>query len=137
MTTQVFVVEDHDIMREMIIEFISRFPELEICGSTDSAEDALKHLPDAGANLVLVDTSLPGMSGIDLIAELRERHPDLRCIMLSGHSQLTYVRRALEAGADGYILKGDPYEFETAIQKIIDGERYISESLRSGDMLGG
>ncbi len=128
MATQVYVVEDHEIMREMIIEFVKRFPELEICGSTDSAETALEELPES-VDLVLIDTSLPGMSGIDLVAKLHDRHPALRCVMLSGHSEQTYVQRALHAGADGYILKGDPYELESAIQKIIDGERYISQSL--------
>jgi DNA-binding NarL/FixJ family response regulator len=136
MGIRVYVVEDHDIMREMIIEFVTRHSAIEAVGSAASAEQALEELDalekgdDPGADLALVDTSLPEMNGIELVATLRERYPGLRCVMVSGHSELTYVRRALEAGAEGYILKGDPYEFETAIERIVEGERYISGSLR-------
>ena len=78
---------------------------------------------------MLIDLSLPGMNGIELIQELRARYPDLRCAILSGHRSKTYARRALAAGANGYVLKGDPLEIETALHAILSGQRYVTRDL--------
>jgi DNA-binding NarL/FixJ family response regulator len=81
-------------------------------------------------DLVLVDVSLPNMSGIELVAMIRQQMPQLRCLMLSGHNELEYVRRALAAGAWGYVTKGNPRVLLEAIQDVLAGETYLSEELR-------
>lgn len=127
---RIFIVEDHPLMREVIRDYLEAFPAIEICGEAVSGEDALELLDEAAPDLVLVDTSLGKMSGIDLVARIRERWSDLPCLMLSGHGQETYVKQALGAGANGYVLKGDPSELPRAIEQVLEGERYLSPPLR-------
>ena len=85
MPYRIFIVEDHRVMRDSLILYIGRTPWLEVCGAVASAEEALVQLPESGADLVLVDISLPGMNGIDLIKQLRRQLPALPCLILSGH----------------------------------------------------
>lgn len=123
----IYIVEDHDVMRQALDNFLSETPDFSVAGTAKTAEDALPHLlDDAAVDLVLVDTSLPGMSGIDLVEKLQRQRPTLRCLVLSGHSGDAYVRRALEAGARGYVLKGDPSELMTALQQVLDGDVYLA-----------
>jgi DNA-binding NarL/FixJ family response regulator len=129
MPHHVFIVEDHALMRDMVATFLGSLPDLHVCGSARTAEDALRQLPDS-ADLVLIDIALPGMSGIDLVPELRARRPDVTCLVCSGHDEASYVQRALDAGVHGYVAKGHPAELAEAIQCVLRGERYLSASLR-------
>jgi DNA-binding NarL/FixJ family response regulator len=129
MPHHVFIVEDHALMRDMIAAYVKSLPDLHVCGTCRTAEEALDELP-ASAQLVLVDVALPGMSGIDLIREICDRWPDLKCLVCSGHNEVSYVERALDAGAKGYVAKGDPTELADAIQCLIRGAPYLSVSLR-------
>lgn len=131
MPTHIFVVEDHPLMREMLSEFLpADAPDLKVCGTAATGEEALGCFEDAEADLMLIDVALPGgMSGIDLVGELRARRPGLPCLMYSGHGEVAYVERALAAGAQGYLLKGDPYELEGAIRQVLDGATFVSEQV--------
>lgn len=131
MPLSIFLVEDHPLMRMMLTETIATMASLTVCGSAGSAEAALDTLSGVEPDLMLVDMSLPGMSGADLVRRLRAERPATPCVMLSGHGEAAYVRQAFEAGAEGYILKGDPYELERAIRRVAAGERYVSDALRS------
>ncbi len=125
MPFSIFIVEDHDIMSEMLREYIKDVPGLAVCGAAATGEaalEALEALPAAQADLVLVDVSLPEMSGIDLVRTLHARWPNLPCLMLSGHREAAYVKRAREAGASGYVLKGDPHKLTQAIQNMRTGK---------------
>jgi DNA-binding NarL/FixJ family response regulator len=80
------------------------------------------------------------MSGINLVQRLRQADPDLSCVMLSGHLSIQYARRALEAGARGYLIKDNPLGILAGIPRILKGEIYVSEELRnlgSTDLLTG
>ncbi len=116
-------------MRDLLREWIDELPELSVCGTAESAETALRELETLQADVAMVDMSLPQMGGIELVATLHERHPQLRCLILSGHNETRYVERALAAGALGYLLKGEPGEIETAIKRVLAGERYLSAGL--------
>ncbi|MBS0431128.1 MAG: response regulator transcription factor [Proteobacteria bacterium] len=118
----VYIVEDHPRMRDVLREWIAALPGLTVCGAAECAETALRELATTKADLVLVDMSLPGMDGTELVAALRERHPDIRCLILSGHDEARYVQRALAAGAQGYLLKDRPAEIEKAITTVLAGE---------------
>lgn len=131
MSVSIYLVEDHPVMRQMLQVFIARMPGHEVCGVAGSGEEALDHLPEAEADLVLIDLSLPEMSGIDLITEIRGRWPALQCLILSGHKEASYVQQALAVGARGYLLKGNPYELSDAIRQVRAGDVYLSEPLRT------
>lgn len=102
---------------------------MNVIAVAETAEQALKQLPGLKVDLVLVDVSLPQMSGINLVAALHEKYPDLPCVMLSGHMSSQYARRALDAGARGYLLKDNPAGILTGIAQIVKGEIYVSEEL--------
>lgn len=80
------------------------------------------------SDLVLVDISLPQMNGAELIAIIRDRWPHLPCLVLSGHGETTYIERARNAGARGYLLKGTPYELPEAVRRILAGAEYFAKS---------
>lgn len=129
MPYHVFIVEDHPLMRKMMTAYVSDLPDLCVCGTVRTAEEALHELP-GHTNLVLVDIALPGMSGIDLVREVQARWPDLPCLVCSGHDEASYIERALAAGARGYVAKGNPAELADAIQCLLRGDLYLSASLR-------
>ena len=116
-------------MRDLLREWIDELPGLSVCGTAESAETALRELETVQADVAMIDMSLPMMGGIELVAALRERHPRTRCLILSGHNETSYVERALAAGAQGYLLKGEPSEIRTAIDRVLAGERYLSAGL--------
>lgn len=130
LTLKVFIVEDHFVMRETLSYLIKREPGLAVCGAAETGEAAFQQLATVAADLVLVDLSLPGMNGIDLIQRLQVRQPDLPCLILSGHDKVNYVRQALDVGAQGYVLKGKPEEMLEAIQTVSNGGTYVSSALQ-------
>ena len=131
MPLKIFIVEDHPIMRETLAAFVGDQPGYEVLAAAPTAEEALERLEEVEVDLVLVDVSLPGMSGIDLVGEIGARWPALMCLMISGHGEAAYVERALAAGARGYVLKGNPYELPGAIRDVTRGETYLSASLKA------
>ena len=126
---QVFIVDDHPAMRLALHSRLEREADLAVCGEAATAETALEQIGWAVPDLVLIDVSLPGMSGIDLARALRERHPDLPLAMLSGHGEKGYVDQAFKAGVRGYILKGGGAELAVAIRQVMRGGRYLSAEL--------
>lgn len=131
MPVRIFIIEDHPVMREMLTEFLMETPELDVCGASGTADEALEYLSETEVDLVLVDVALPEKNGIDAVKELQARHPGLKCLMISGHGESNYVRRSLDAGASGYLLKGDPAEILEAIREVNSGGMYLSEAFRS------
>lgn len=129
MPHHVFIVEDHSLMREMMSAYVSDLPDLSVCGTARTADEAIAQLT-ARADLALVDVALPGRSGIDLIGELQTLWPDLPCLVCSGHDEASYIKRALKAGARGYVAKGNPAELAEAIRCLLEGSVYLSASLR-------
>ncbi len=115
MSPRVSLVEDHPVLRDVLQEHIGRLPGVELCVVSANAEEALDEF----------EGSMP-----DLIRELRLRQPGLRRAILSGHRSPAYVRQALEVGAHGYLLTGDPMEIERGLQAILAGKRYVSPDLR-------
>lgn len=130
MVIRVYLIEDHPLMRETLCDLVELTPGLEFAGAAESAEEALEWLADGEADLLLVDISLPGLSGLELVEIVRERWPELRCLIVSGHRQQSHVERAMGAGAGGYVMKGDAAEIPRAIESIFRGETYLSRELR-------
>ena len=128
--SNLLVVEDNPAMVGPLVRFLHKQGNFTVAAVVQTGEAALDQLAHVKVDLVLVDVALPAMSGIDLVAIIRERYPELRCLMLSGHSELEYVRRALAAGAWGYVTKGNPRALLEAVQSVLAGETYLSEELR-------
>jgi two-component system, NarL family, response regulator DesR len=113
-----------------IQHLLTKQTDLEIVNIVQSGEEALKKLPELKVDLVLVDVSLPTMSGIDLVQRIHAELPHLRCLMLSRHTIPHYVKRSLDVGACGYILKDALNGILEGIRRVLDGEIYVSQSLR-------
>ena len=123
MAYRVFLVEDHPIARAGYRILISREPDLEVCGEAASAEDAFDLIPDLHPDLVVVDLSLPGVNGIELIKRLDALDACGACLVISAHDEALYADRALGAGARGYLLKGvSQDEITTAIRAVAAGQ---------------
>lgn len=134
MAHTIYLVEDQDLMRSSMRTYLSAEDDFDVIGTADSGEAAIHDLVESGQALpdvVLVDVALPGMSGIDLVGQLREAHPSLACLILSGHAEESYVEAAHQAGAKGYVMKGKPDEYIRAIRATLAGESYRSETVAS------
>jgi DNA-binding NarL/FixJ family response regulator len=128
--SSILLVEDHMLFATSIQRLLTKQTDLEIVNIIQSGEEALQKLPELKVDLVLVDVSLPAMSGIDLVQQIHAEFPCLRCLMLSGHMVQNYVKRSLDVGARGYILKDDLNGILEGIRRVLDGEIYLSEALR-------
>lgn len=128
--TRIFLIDDHAIMRASLRSLLEREPDLTVCGEAASAASALAHIATLEVDLALVDVSLPDMNGIELVGLLRIDYPDLVLVMLSGHVERTYVERAMQAGAHGYLVKGQSGKLVDALRAIMEGKRYVSAEIR-------
>jgi DNA-binding NarL/FixJ family response regulator len=127
---RIFIVEDHPVFREGLRQILSGEADLEICGVAGSAELALPSIANLQPDLALVDISLPGKSGIDLIRKIRARKLQVKLLVVSMHDEALYDARVLRAGGDGYIMKEeDPAEIIQAIHDVLAGRIYVSEEV--------
>jgi|ERR1043166_9192842 DNA-binding NarL/FixJ family response regulator len=108
MAKSVIVVEDDRGLREQLVKILNSGPAIRCIGACSSAEDALRVIPDKHPDVVVMDIRLPGMSGIDCVAELRQVLPDLQIIMLTVYEDSESIVRALKAGAADYLVKSSP-----------------------------
>jgi DNA-binding NarL/FixJ family response regulator len=139
-TSSILLVEDHTGFAKALLNMLAQNPNLQVVAVAESGEAALQYLQESTVDLVLVDYSLPDMSGVNLVEAIQAQHPALPCAMLSGHLSLQHARRALELGARGYMIKDNPVGILAGIPRILKGEIYVSEELRSlgsNDLLAG
>ncbi len=125
-THRVFVVEDNAAMRETMRMLLRVLDAVEFCGEASQGKEALEKLPEAAPDLVLVDLSLPDMDGLDLVRELRDDHPGIKTLVISGHNQERFAQPALDAGASGFVQKGMAHTLREAIETVLRGEIYLS-----------
>lgn len=118
---RVFIVDDHEIVRRGIEALLRMADDIVVAGQAGSAADALTRLRATGADVALVDVSMPDMDGIELCREIRSRFPQVRCLMLSASADPHSVTEAILAGASGYIVK------HVKGLALIDGIRAVSE----------
>jgi DNA-binding NarL/FixJ family response regulator len=127
---KVFLIDDHPIVRQGLALFVEREPDLMVCGQADGAASALQAIPDLMPDFVVLDISLDGPDGLELLKTLRSKYPSMPVLILSMHDELAYAERALRAGANGYIMKQEATEkVLTAIRQILRGDIYLSERL--------
>jgi DNA-binding NarL/FixJ family response regulator len=127
---RILVVDDHPLMREGVAQWIRRAPDLAVCGEVESAAEAISLVETLKPDLVLTDISLAGRSGLELIKDLQARHPDLPVLVLSVHDESLYARRALRAGARGYVMKRAGGErLVGAVREVLQGRIVVSPEM--------
>ncbi len=132
-SARIFIVEDHPVFRQGLVKMVNAEKDLAVCGEAGDAESALPAIRRARPNLVLVDITLPGRSGLHLIKDLRSMDPKPKFLVVSMHDEALYANRVLRAGGDGYIMKQeDPEEILHAIRDILHGRIYVSEAIFAG-----
>ncbi len=127
----ILLVEDHSGFAKALLGMLAQDQQLNVVAVAEDGEAALEKLHTLNVDLVLIDFSLPDMTGVELLEKLRHEHPNLHCAIISGHLLPQHARRALATGARGYLIKDDPLGIVTGIQLILKGEIYVSEELRS------
>jgi DNA-binding NarL/FixJ family response regulator len=130
---RIFIVEDHPVFREGLVQLVNGENDLEVCGATDNAKRAFRDIGRLNPELALVDISLPGKNGLELIKELRAANRKAKLLVVSMHDEAIYADRVLRAGGDGYIMKEeDPQEIIHAIHDVLAGHIYVSEEVLAG-----
>jgi DNA-binding NarL/FixJ family response regulator len=127
---QVLVVDDHPIVRHGVVQLINQTHGLEVVAQAGTAAEALKIAEAGGIDLAVVDVSLQGVSGLELVKQIRERGIDMPILVMSMHDESFYAERALRAGAQGYVMKQRATaEIATAIERVLGGDLYLSDAL--------
>jgi NarL family two-component system response regulator LiaR len=122
-TIKVLIVDDHRMVRGGLRGFLDGEPGLAVVGEAETGEEAIAAVPELGPDVVLMDLMMPGMGGIAAIGALRQSHPRLKIMALTSFADDEQVFPALEAGANGYLLKDiDPDELVSAIRAVQAGE---------------
>jgi len=131
----VLLLEDHPIVRQGLEQMINHEPDLHVCGTAEDAERAMEQIEASRPDLLLLDISLQGANGLEVLKLVRERHPQLRVLILSMHDERLYAMRALGAGAAGYVMKQEATEnVLTAIRRVLDGDVYLSAQMERKSM---
>jgi DNA-binding NarL/FixJ family response regulator len=129
----ILLVEDHKVMAEALTHVLHRKGDFEVSEVAETAEDAMDCLSERHVDLALVDVVLPHTSGIELVSMIRQKYPDLPCLMISGRNASHYVKRSLAAGARGYVLKDDIQDVIKGIRRVLNGDIYLSEPIKEGN----
>jgi len=127
---RVLIVDDHAFVRLGLSDLISHEPGLHVCGTAAGEDEALRLVQSEKPDLVLVDISLEGIGGIELIKEIHAMRPDTRMLVVSMHDEELYAERALRAGAKGYVSKHEPTaKLLEAVHAVLDGKIHVSEAM--------
>ncbi|BAH50216.1 response regulator [Rhodococcus opacus] len=105
MTTRVFLVDDHEIVRRGLVDLLGSVPDLDVVGEAASVGEAMARIPGSGADVAVLDVRLPDGNGVELCRDLRAALPELRCLMLTSYSDDEALFDAIMAGASGFVLK--------------------------------
>lgn len=127
---RIYLVDDHPLMRKGLAMTIQNEPGFEVCGQAESAEDAMKEIFDLKPDAAVIDISLPGMNGIELVKNILHQEPNLKILIVSRHDEELYAERAIRAGAKGYLMKLEAVDvLITAIKQILNDNLYLSDKI--------
>jgi DNA-binding NarL/FixJ family response regulator len=126
-TLRIVLAEDHTILREGLRALLSADPNVEIIGEAQNGREAVRCVEKLEPDLVLMDLSMPRMSGMEATREIKKRYPEIKIIALTVHKTEEYLLTTLKAGADGYVLKDATHdELLMAIKNVMGGKSYLS-----------
>jgi DNA-binding NarL/FixJ family response regulator len=127
---RLLVADDHEIVRRGLRQIVAEAQDLTVAGEAATAEEVLLRVGERSWDAVILDLSLPGGNGLDLLAEVKRRRPDLPVLILTIHSEEQYAIRALRAGAAGYLTKESaPEQLVEAVRKVVRGGKYVSPAV--------
>ena len=127
---KILIADDHAIVRQGLKQIVTETTDMIVAGEASNAQELLSKLNENDYDVVVLDITMPGRDGIDVLKQLRSEKPELPVLILSIHPEEQYALRALKAGASGYLTKESaPDELVVAIQKVSRGGKYISSSL--------
>ncbi len=127
---RILLADDHTIVRQGLRKILSEFSDLDVAGEASNADEVMAQVREHPFDVIVLDISMPGKSGIEIIADIRNENPRASILILSMMPEEQFAKRALRAGASGYMTKGSaPEEFIRAIRQIHDGRKYISPAL--------
>ena len=126
---KILIADDHAIVREGVKQIVKTLPEVTLIDEASEGNEALLKIKEVGYDLVILDISMPGLSGLDILQSIKSRKINTRVLMLSFHPQEQYAIRAFKLGASGYLSKDSAFEeLTTAIHKIAAGGKYVSSA---------
>jgi len=129
---KVLIVDDHPIVRHGLAELIARQPDLEMCGDAADVPEALRQVETRRPDVAVIDISLEGGNGIELIEQIRALYPEVKMLVSSMHDEKVFAGRALRAGALGYINKRESIrKVIDAVRQVLRGEIYLSPQMAS------
>lgn len=127
---RVVVVDDHPIVRRGLRETLQAEPDIRVVGEAERSEEVLGVMAGERCDVLLLDVSLPGRGGLDVLKDVRREFPRVLVLMVSTHDELHYAVRSLRAGAAGYLTKTSaPEELVTAVRSVMRSGRYITEAV--------
>ena len=127
---KILIADDHPVVREGLKQIIKKLKIFSVLDEADNGNEALNKIELNKYDLIIMDISMPGKSGLDILKTLKDKNEKQTILMLSIHPQEQYAIRALKMGACGYVCKSSVYEeLAVAIKRILGGEKYISPSL--------
>lgn len=137
MTYRLLIVDDHPIVQRGLVLTLNAEADFDVVATAESAEDALDRLDRAAPDVALVDLSLPGMGGLELVRHLLARRPDLRVLVVSRHDDELYAERAVRAGARGYLSKVEAADrVVEAVRAVLGGRLYLRDEIKDRLVLG-
>jgi len=126
----ILLVDDHAVLREGLRALLNSEPDMHVIGGARDGREALGMVDSLKPDVVVTDISMPNLNGIETVRQLRHTHPNLKLIILSMHATHAYVTEALQAGANGYVVKqADATEVVNAIRAVIAGGAYLSPTI--------
>lgn len=130
---RILMVDDHPIVREGMAQFLNLQNDLQLCCQASNIKEALDAMSACSHDLAIVDISLNGDSGLELIKVLRQRYPNLAILALSMHDESLFAERALRSGANGYLMKQEGTQnILLAVRQILAGNVYLSAAIHTG-----
>ena len=130
--TKILLVDDHPLVREWLANLINEEPDMAVCGQAGTTPEALGLIATLGPRIVVVDISMEGASGLELIKDAKAAHPKVDLIVLSMHDELLYAERAMRAGAAGYVMKRDATDqVLAAIRTVLQGGLFYSNAVNA------
>ena len=127
---RIVIAEDHTILREGLRALLTSSPDFEIVGEAEDGREAIRCVEKLKPNLILTDLSMPRMTGMDAIREIKRRFPETKILVLTVHRTEEYILATLKAGADGYLLKESTQaELLIAVKHVLSGKHYISPGI--------
>jgi DNA-binding NarL/FixJ family response regulator len=130
MAIRLAITDDHHLVRDGLVQYLSMSPDIQIVAEAANGEGILEKLRVTTPDLLLLDMTMPGKSGVDLLGHIKDLYPDMLILVLSMHNEVNMVLRAMKAGASGYICKDcSPQTLLEAIRKVVSTGKYLSPQM--------